>query len=65
MFCCGVLACLGFVQIRADIVLISAQELTLTKGEELLSLVLRVSPWCRNAVSCVGSGKQACVGRLL
>lgn len=43
MFCCGVLPCLGFAQIRADIILISVQErLTLTKGEELISLVLRV-----------------------
>lgn len=43
MFCCGVLPCLGFAQIRADIILISVQEkLTLTKREELISLVLRV-----------------------
>lgn len=54
MFCSGVLACLGFAQIRADIVLMSAQEkLTFTKGEELMGLVLGVSPWCGNADSCV------------
>lgn len=66
VFCCGVQACLGFAQIRADTVLIGAQEkLALSKGEELISLVLRVSPWCRNADFCVGSRKQACTGRLL